>query len=213
MASTLEKERTTTELLNWTLLDDNASGTPWLETSQVDISSEVVCMLHIDMAACTTATIGTSAEAIVWGKSGATDDDWHEIRRMSYGLVENGKIDFSNGMTSGEVSVSMGDTTGVETYGQKVFIKHSTLANSMVNTLVDYSNDVDLFMLDAATVDFTNTTDVYCPTGTLGHGVQQWYVEVPDGMWAAKVSFHNPDDDVNYACRVQYSMVTDWTAT
>lgn len=212
MAATIELERTATELLAWTLLDDNASGVPFLVTDQIDISSEVSCLIMADMAACNTLAIATEGECIFYGKSGSTHDDWHEFFRSGYGTTANGKIDMSNGVNSGEISCSMGDTTGVETRGQRVFLKHDTLANSMVNTLVDYSNDAVLYFCMSASADFTNTADVMCPTGSTGHGVAQWNIRVPDEYWAARVSFHNDDADVNYACRVQYMLETDYTS-
>lgn len=213
MAATIELERTTTELQAWALLDDNASGAPYLVTSQVDISAHVSCLLHIDMGACTTAAIGTAGQAIAYGKSGSTNDDWHEFWRGSYGTTASGKVDFSNGINSGEISCSMGDTTGVETRGQRVFIYDtSTIANSMVNVLADYSNDVDLYFCFSASKDFSTHCDILCPTGSLGHGVVQWNVRVPDEDWAARVVFLNDDNDVNYACRVQYSLITDYTS-
>jgi hypothetical protein len=213
MAATIELERTATELQAWTVLDDNASGTPFLVTSQVDISSEVACLLQADMAACTTLAIATAGECIFYGKSGSTHDDWHEFARRSYGTTANGKIDMSAGINSGEISCSMGDTTGVETRGQRVLLYDTgTPANSMVNTLVDWSNNVTLYFCMSATQDFTNTADVLCPTGSTGHGVQQWVVRVPDEYWAARVSFHNDDADVNYLCRVQYNFITDYTS-
>lgn len=70
MAATIELNRTTTELQAWTVLDDNASGTPFLVTPQVDISSEVACLLNINMGACTTAAIATAGQWIAYGKSG-----------------------------------------------------------------------------------------------------------------------------------------------
>ncbi len=214
MASTIETERTATELQAWTVLDDNASGTPYLITSQVDISNEVGCLLNIDMAACNTNAIATAGEWIAYGKTGSTTDDFHEFARGSYGTTASGKIDFSNGVNSGEISVAIGDTTGVETRGQKVLIYETgTPANSMVNTLADFSNDVALYLCFSATQDFTNTTDILCPTGSTGHGVSQWTVRVPDEYWAARVVFLNDDGDVNYLCRVQYNFITDYTSS
>jgi len=164
------------------------------------------------MAACNTLAIATAGEVIAWGKGGGTHDDWHEFWRGSYGTTPNGKIDLSAGINSGEVSCGIGDTTGIETRGQKVFLKHSTLTSSQVNVLVDWSNDVALYFEFSAATDFTNTADAMCPTGATGHGCAQWNVRVPEEFWAARVSFHNDDADVNYACRVQYSFITDYTS-
>ena len=214
MAATIELNRTTTELQAWTVLDDNASGTPFLVTSQVDISSEVSCLLNINMAPCTTAAIAIAGEWIAYGKSGAGQDDWNEFARGNTGIVASGKVDMSNGINSGEISCSMGDTTGIETRGQKVLLYDTgTPANSMVNTLADFSNDEDLFFCFSATQDFTNTSDVLCPTGSLGHGMNQWPVRVPDEYWAARVVFLNDDGDVNHLCRVQYNFITDYTSS
>jgi len=213
MAATIELNRTTTELQAWTVLDDNASGTPFLVTPQVDISSEVACLLNINMGACTTAAIATAGQWIAYGKSGGAQDDWNEFARGNTGTVANGKVDMSAGINSGEISCSMGDTTGIETRGQKVLIYDTgTPANSMVNTLADFSNDVDLFFCFSASKDFTNTADVLCPTGSTGHGVNQWPVRVPEEYWAARVAFLNDDNDVNYLCRVQYNFITDYTS-
>ena len=212
MAATIEKERTVAEVMNWTLLNDTASATPWLETSQIDISADVICIVHIDMAQCNTEAIGTEAKFIVWGSSGSTDDDWHKIVSLGYGTTASNKIDFSKGVTSGEISVGIGDTTGIATQGKSVFIYDtSTLGNSQLNTLVDFSANVALFLLDGASRDYSTEDDILCPTATTGNGVSQWNVEIPE-FWAAKVTFHNTDADANYACRVQRPFVTDYTS-
>lgn len=211
MASTTELEKTATELLAWTDLSDTGN-VPWLETSQIDISTQIGCLLNIDMAQDNTAAIGTSAFWIAWGKTGSTDDDWHEFARGSYGVVSNGLTDMSaDSLSSGDTTARVADTTHMESYGQKVFLKHGTLANSMINTVVDFSNDVMVELLDAATADFTSTVDIFCPSNS--DGVKQWSVRVPEEMWAAKISFHNPDNDAVYACRVQYNFITDYTST
>ena len=214
MAATIELNRTTTELQAWTVLDDNASGTPFLVTPQIDISSEVACLIQADMAACTTLPIAVAGECIFYGKSGSTHDDWHEFARRGYGTTPNGSVDLSNGVNVNEISCGMTDTTGCETIGQRLLIYCvSTPANSMVNTLVDFSNEELLIFCMSATQDFTITqTEILCPTGATGHGVQQWVIRVPEEYWAARVSFHNDDADVNYLCRVQYNFVTDYTS-
>ena len=38
--------------------------------------------------------------------------------------------------------------------------------------------------------------------------VNQWNVELPPCK-AARVTFHNPDGDANYACRIRSSQMTD----
>jgi len=209
--STIYKDATFGEVLNWTLLDDNASGTPGFTTNEVDFSKNMSLTLHISMAECNTLAISASPTVMVWGKSGTTNDDWHLITEVGYGTVASGKIDMSKGITLGEYSCGIGDTSGCETWGQRVFLQHATLANSMVNVLLDWSNDGPLFFLNPATIDFTSTADVLCPTGGTSPGVAQWNVEIPDGFQAAKVSFHNPDADANFACRVQWTKVMDYS--
>lgn len=211
MASTIEKNRTTTELLAWTDLSDTGNE-PFLETSQIDISSEIACLLNIAMAQDNTAVIGTSAFWIAWGKSGGADDDWNEFARGNYGLIENGVSDFSTtGLSTGDTTGKVSDVTHLQRRGGKVFLKHGTLANSMSTTLVDYSGVVKMEILDAATADFTDAAQIFCPTN--GDGVTHWPVRVPDEYWGAKVSFHNPDNDAIYACRVQYNFITDYTSS
>ena len=209
--ATIYKDATFGEVLNWTLLDDKGSATPWVDSGEVDFSNAGLLNLHISMAQCNTTAIATEAVMKVWGKSGTTHDDWHLITQGGYGTIPSGKIDMSKGITSGEYSCGIGDTTGCETWGQRVFLQHATLANSMVNVLRDWSNDGPLFFLNPATVDFTSTGDVLCPTGGVSPGVAQWNVEIPDGFQVAKVTFHNPDDDANYACRVQWTKVMDYS--
>ena len=209
MAATITPERTATELLNWTDLSDTGSDAPWLETAQVDISSEVVCLLNIDMAQDNTVAITIGPVWRAYGKTGSTDDDWHIFADGDYGTVSNALTDVSS-WSSGEVSCGVTDTTHIEYYGQRVFIKHATLANSMVNTVVDYTNDNKCWMMDTPAVDFTNTADIMCTTA--GDGVTTWPVRVPDEYWAAKVSFHNRDADAIFACRVQYNFITDYSS-
>ena len=211
--STINKQRTTTQLQDWATLDDTGSATPWLETSQVDISSDIRCMLHIDLCQDNTVAVSNEPEVIVWGKTGSSDEDWAEIVRLGGGTTPPGKIDINTGMGASDSSMTINDTTGCEIHGQKVFLKHTTLANSMLNTLVDFSNNVGLWFLDAAVSDYTSTADVLCSTaGIRGAGINQWSVRIPEEFWAAKVSAHNRDADANYALRVRYSKETDFTS-
>ena len=214
MAATIEIERTATELMEWTVLDDNASGVPFRVTDQIDISSEVSCLILADMAACNTNAIGTAGECIFYGKSGSTHDDWHEFTRRTYGTTPNHSCDLSDGVNSGEISCGMADTTGCETRGQKVLIWcQSTPENSMVNTLADWSNEELLIFCMSAIRDYTSTqTEILCPSGSADDGVNQWTVRVPSEYWAARVVFINDDADVNYLIRVQYMFETDYTS-
>jgi hypothetical protein len=210
--ATINKERTTTQLMDWATLNDTGSASPWLETDQVDISSDIRCMLHIDLCQDNTVAIADEPEVIVWGKSGATDEDWHEIVRLGGGTTPPGKIDIDGGMSAADSSMTTGDTTGCERHGQKVFIKHTTLVGSMINTMVDFSNNVGLWFLNDAVSDYTTTADLLCATGGTNAGINQWNVRVPEEFWAAKVSAHNRDADANYAFRVRYSKETDFTS-
>lgn len=213
MAATIEIERTATELKAWMVLDDNASGTPFLVTDQIDISSEISCLIMADMAACTTHAIAKAGEAIFYGKSGNTHDDWHEFTRRSYGVIATTLCDLSDGVASGEISCGMTDTTGIFIGNRVLIYCASTPANSMVNTIADISADEQLFFCMSAIQDYTATqTKIVCQTAPAGHGVAQWNVRVPEEYWAARVTFHNDDADVNYLCRVQYMLETDYTS-
>jgi len=213
MAATIELNRTTTELQAWTVLDDNASGTPFLVTPQIDISSEVGCLIQADMAACNTLAIAVAGECIFYGKSGSTHDDWHEFARRSYGVIASTSCDLSSGVASGEISCGMTDTTGCFRGDRVLIFCVSTPANSMVNTIADVSTDEQLYFCMSVIQDYTITqTEVLCQTAVGGHGVTQWVVRVPEEYWAARVSFHNDDADVNYLCRVQYNFITDYTS-
>lgn len=213
MAATIEKERTATELQAWTVLDDNASGTPFLVTDQIDISSEIACLIMADMAACTTHAIAKAGEAIFYGKSGSTHDDWHEFARRSYGTIASTSCDLSNGVNSVEISCAMTDTTGCLRGDRVLIYCASTPANSMVNTIADVSADEILYFCMSAIQDYTSAqTEIMCQTAVGNHGVAQWNIRVPEEYWAARISFHNDDADVNYLCRVQYMLETDYTS-
>lgn len=213
MAATIEIERTATELQAWVVLDDNASGVPFLVTDQIDISSEVSCLIMADMAACTTDAIAVAGECIFYGKSGSTHDDWHEFARRTYGTIPSTSCDLSNGVTSGEISCAMTDTTGCARGDRVLIYCASTPANSMVNTIADVSGDKLLTFCMSVIQDFTSTqTEVMCQTAVGGHGCAQWNIRVPEEYWAARASFHNDDADVNYLVRVQYMLETDYTS-
>lgn len=213
MAATIELNKTTTELQAWVKLDDNASGTPFLVTTQIDISSEVSCLIQADMAACTTLAIATAGECIFYGKTGSTHDDWHEFARRSYGTNLSMSCDLSTGVASGEISCGMVDTSSIFRGNRVLIYCVSTPANSMVNTIADISADEQLFFCMSVIQDYTATqTEILCQTAATAHGVAQWVVRVPDEYWAARVSFHNDDADVNYMVRCQYNFITDYTS-
>jgi len=218
MAATIELERVPAQLQDWATLNDTGSGTPYLDTNQVDISSEVSCLLHINMCQDNTNAIATSAFCIVWGKSGANDEDWHEICRREYGTTACTEIDVSTGADSGDVSMAC-DATNFDyaMIGQKVFVSEKgTATNSFVATVIDWTDTVnEIWLLDGAASDITNTAHVdkiYCTTAAPFGAVAEWNIRVPEECYAAKVSFHNPDADAVYLCRVRYSLITDYTS-
>jgi len=213
MAATIELNKTTTELQAWVVLDDNASGTPFLVTDQIDISSEVSCLIQADMGQCNTTAIANAGECVFYGKTGSTHDDWHEFARRSYGTIASTSCDLSSGVASGEISCGMTDTTGVFIANRVLIFCASTPANSMVNTIADISADEQLYFCMSVIQDYTITqTEILCQTANTGHGVAQWVIRVPEEYWAARVSFHNDDADVNYLVRCQYNFVTDYTS-
>jgi len=107
----------------------------------------------------------------------------------------------------------MTDTTGCSRGDRVLIYCVSTPANSMVNNIADVSTDEQLYFCMSVIQDYTITqTEVFCQTAIGGHGVAQWVVRVPEEYWAARVSFHNDDADVNYLCRVQYNFITDYTS-
>lgn len=219
MAATIEAEKTTGQLQDWASLNDTASAAPYLETSQLDLSSQVGCILHIDMAQDNTVAIANSAFFKVWGKAGSADEDWEEIIKLNYGTVSSTEIDVSSGADSGDVSMGC-DTTNFHDsgvmVGSKIFVSEKgTPANSFIATVMDYSSDQCLDFMDGAANDITDTAHadkMYCITVSPYSAVCQWPVRVADEYWATKVSFHNPDDDANYLCRVRYSLITDYTS-
>jgi len=170
------------------------------------------------MAQDNTAAIGTSAFCLVWGKSGANDEDWHQITKREYGTTACTEIDVSTGADSGDVSMGC-DATSIDysMIGTKIFVSEKgTPANSFVATMIDWTDTVnEIWLLDGAANDITDTahTDkIYCTTATPFGAVAQWNIRVPEECYAAKVSFHNPDADAIYLCRVRYSLITDYTS-
>ena len=215
MAATIKLVRTVTQLLDWNTLNDTGSATPYLESGQADISSQISCLFHIDMAQENTTAISDTAFCKVWGKSGSTDEDWHEIAKLTYGTVASTQIDVSGGADAADVSMACDTTKWSATMlGSKVFVHNvGTEANSFIATVVDFTTTVnELWLMDGAGTDTTTADKIYCLTVSPFSAVAQWNVRIPEEMWAAKASFHNPDADANYACRVRYTMITDYTS-
>ena len=194
------------QLMDWTLLDDTG-GTMYLETNVLDsgegYDAAIVSELYVIMANCNTSAGGDEAGFIVLVRTAATDESWREFVRFTAtgGTANAGDCDAES--AAAQANVYLTSTTNFETPGDIFFLHDAgTMANS---TLVvfsgSYSNDDYITCID-------NLVNTYDADDYLYDVVDMWTIVLPKGCDEAKVLFYNTDADCNYACRVDYGLMT-----
>jgi hypothetical protein len=201
--------KTQGQLMDWTTLDDTG-GVPSLESPALDsgeaLDSSIEAHFHIDVCHQDANDASTNnVEVVVWGKSGTTDEDWHEIARLAAtGGTANGQI-LAAASGSGQANadrIEVAATANFQDPGDVYFLKDAgVLANSCIVLNKDYvSNDYVEAMDDLA--------NAYDTADYLYDIVDQFTITLPSSLQAARVTFHNPDGDATYACRIRYTLVT-----
>lgn len=202
--------KTQGQLMDWTLLDDTG-GVPSLESPALDsgesLDSSLLATLHIDMCHADANDAGTAnASYIVWGKSGTTDEDWHKLFEGQADAGQaNGQV-LAAASGSGQANpnrIEVAATANFQTPGDSYFLKDvGTLADSCIVVNKDYVLNDYIECID----DLVNAYDTADYVYDI---VNQWSLQLPGDLQAVRVTFHNPDGDATYACRVRYTMVTD----
>lgn len=207
-AATFDATKSYGTLLDWTLLDDTASTAEMVDSAVLDsgesADSGLRIVLHIDMAHSNTSAAGDAAYAVIFVKSGATDECWHKFLTLpaTGGTANAGDIDREAAAAQNEIGLA--STTNFETGGDTYFCMDvGTLADScLVTNSGDYDDDDDIVVMD----DLVNTYD---DADYLYDIVDQWSVHIPEAFQIVKVVFFNTDADATYAVRVHYNILTD----
>jgi len=201
--------------INGQLMDlstcDDTGGVPTLETPELDsgegLNDAIETQLQIDVAHQDANDAGTNnLEVIILGKSGTTDEDWHEIMRFqASGGQANAQI-LAAASGSGQANpnrIEVAATANFETPGDLYFLKDvGSLADSCIVFNKDYIVNDYVEAIDDLVNAYDNADYLY-------DIVDQWSITLPPGFQSVKVLFANPDGDATYACRVRYTMVTD----
>lgn len=199
------------ELMGYTLLDDTG-GVPFVKSPDLDngegLDSNIrghitVVMAHNDA----NDAAANFASAIVETNSGADVNGWKEyIRKYATGGQANAQqLDAATGLGQGEPArVYVGSTTNFEIPGSQYFLKDAgTLANSCLIRNVGYANDDYIINIDNLAKLYDNADFVY-------DIVDIWKIKIPPETQQLRVIFTNPDGDATYACKIDYSLVTDF---
>lgn len=206
--SDLNYTKTSGQLMDWTLLDDTG-GTPFVETNELDstydVDTAIESILHVDMAHIDTNAAGSTAEMILWIKSGTTDEDWHEYIRLTAtdGTANEASLDANSGASQANPErIYVAATANFQTPGDVYFLKDvGDLTNSAVVCNKSYVVNDYIIHMDDLVGDYDNADKVY-------DIVDQWSITLPASVASAKVTFHNQDADATYACRTRYTIVT-----
>lgn len=200
-------------LLDWSLLDDTG-GIPFLATPELNsgenLDSAIHTFLHIDIAHidANAVTAGSEAKIIVWIKSGTTNEDWHVHHILeATGNTANVQIlAAASGSGQGNPErIEVAATANFQIPGDIYFLWDAgTIANSCIvcnktYAINDYVTHINDLVNAYDNADYlVNIIDSFPP------------LLLPDSIQASKITFHNPDGDANYACRVHYTQVTDF---
>lgn len=192
------------ELMNWTQLSGTGAGTPFVESSELDMSDgDMITTLHIDFCRYDNNAASDKAGCVVLVKGGTTDEDWHEFRRfeMDDSLPTERNVDQAS--NSGQPNLYIDSTVGFESPGDKYFVGDvGSVTDSCIVVNKDVVTNDYIICMDNLPHTYTITDNVY-------NVLEQWDVKLPGAVSKVKVIFFNPDADATYACRVQVSQTTD----
>ncbi len=191
--------KTEAQLLEWTLLDDTG-GTEHIETGEVDASTAIETILHIEVcsADANASTAATSVEVIVYIQSGSANDEWHVLTRLDAAAAST---------AAGTIAEVTGGSSNIVTYagtsidaGDGMFIYESgTIANSEIIWPAEGASPADL--MDPPVRNHAASTPYFELNA-------QFNVTLPQTVSQAKVLFNNRDADATYAVRVRVTKVT-----
>lgn len=192
--------KTTGQLMEWSLLDDTGAALQTLESSELDVSTDIETILHIDICHANNAGgLAGSLEVNVLVKSGTTDEEWHTLIQLGSGdgSTTDGTTDT---VTAGGDTISAND--GADwAIGGKIFIFDGTIADSEICFIGDINTN-NVFPIDPVVNAHVTTTPLF-------DVVDQFNVTVPPSVSSVKVFFNNTDADANYAIRIRWTKATD----
>lgn len=194
--------------LDWTLLDDTGSDTPFVDSGDVTTTNDIQVELHIDVAhRDTNAVTAPGVTVSIWTRAGATDESWHLFTKYTCCTATSVTVALNATSGSGESNealIQVASTADWDTGELEVLFldDNDAIANGAVVVIKGWS-DNDHY---TATHNLINT---YASGDDLFDDVSQQVIILPAGTIAYKVYFHNADADATYAVRVEETKVTD----
>ena len=186
----------------WETLDDTG-GTPYYESNELNNADDIGAMLHIDVCHKDANAASSGPIIIIWIKSGAADEHWHELIRFEGTSGTAGAQTLDQASSSGQKNVYVPLTDDFDEEGLVCFLKDAgVLANSQLVV-------VGKVVTDDYVVTIENLVRSFDTSDILYNMVDQWPVRIPKEVKAARVTMHNPDGDATYAVRVRFSKDTD----
>lgn len=174
------------------------------ESNPLTLTDDIGAVVHICVARKDTNAITAGQEPIViiWIKSGTGDDDWHELIRFkgSGGTAVAAVLDGTAAAAQNVVPVT--STTGLVHGGVYFLNDNDGIANSELVAIIEVSTDVNVTCLDNLSHEFLTGDDIF-------NIADQWTVQIPKEVKAARVTIHRIDADATFAVRVRYSKATD----
>ena len=197
------------EILDWTLLDDTGSDSPFATTGQVTslatyINSELrIVVAHND----TNDAAANFVSVVVSARAQSTGEGWREIFAGSAGggQATTEALDANSGAS--EVNPERIKVAGTGDWDDGaanwLFLKdNGTLVDSALVLIAGWS-DADYYINSWELVRDYDAADA------LFDGVDFINVTLPAGTAAFRVDFFNADGDATYAVRVDYEAATD----
>jgi hypothetical protein len=199
----LDFTKTDAQINNWTAVGADTS----VESSAIANTDNLGKLVLIDAASTSTnaVTAGEELLVIVWIKSGATDEFWHVLTQFKHsGTTANTQaLAAASGPSQANPDrVELASTTNFAAQGAVYFLNDNTLASSEIVCCLDVATNDYMQAIDALVRDHDTSDAMY-------DQVSQWVVRLPPECQAARVTFHNRDDDATYAVRVRTAEISE----
>jgi predicted nucleic acid-binding Zn ribbon protein len=182
----------------WAIVGTNST----LVGANATVNSNYQTVLTIDTALVTTTATTNGCRIIVMGAANTTtDNNWYPIATFNVlaGVTAVANTTWSNN-NAGNTSLLLNTTTGFMYKGMPFYINDSTLANSEIRYVANYTA-ASAVILDSPLVNTHNAGAIAYG----GNSTSSQVVAIPDGTYRIRVFYDNAQDAAGSAIAVRSS--------
>lgn len=191
------------EILDWTLLDDTVSDSPFVETTIQTFATELDVFVVVTVAHADTNDAADNDVFINLAiRMGSDNKGWRRVgfSRAGGGQAGSQILAAASGVSEANPErIEVADTTDFDTgSGEFIFLKDVNVLSNSTLVLVKGWSDNDYY------INAWSLAGDYDNADLLINGVWQSVFRIPAGAQFFNITFHNSDNDATYAVRADF---------